>query len=106
VLLVCTVYRVLYSEIALSRKPIGIGHMYIYTFLLRITHTMTSQNIEFSPGTFCILSHVGHLSFVRPIVSLFLYFHKRDEVTFVHFVRYGLCWTNRGLNKIRSTGLM
>jgi hypothetical protein len=31
VLLVCTVYSVLYSEIALSRKPFGIGHMYIYT---------------------------------------------------------------------------
>jgi hypothetical protein len=44
VLLVCTVYSVLYSEIALSRKPFGIGHMYIYTFLL----TMTSQNIDLS----------------------------------------------------------
>jgi hypothetical protein len=32
VLLVCTVYSELYSEIALSRKPFGIGHMYIYTF--------------------------------------------------------------------------
>jgi hypothetical protein len=38
----------LYSEIALSRKPFGIGHMYIYTFffLLRVTYTMTSQNID------------------------------------------------------------
>jgi hypothetical protein len=38
----------LYSEIALSRKPFGIGHMYIYTFLLRMTDTMTSQNIDLS----------------------------------------------------------
>jgi hypothetical protein len=36
----------LYSKIALSRKPFGIGHMYIYTFLLRMTDTMTSQNID------------------------------------------------------------
>jgi hypothetical protein len=48
VLLVCTVYSELYSEIALSRKPFGIGHMYIYTFLLRMTDTMTSQNIDLS----------------------------------------------------------
>jgi hypothetical protein len=38
----------LYSEIALSRKPFGVGHMYIYTFLLRMTDTMTSQNIDLS----------------------------------------------------------
>jgi hypothetical protein len=35
----------LYSETALSRKPFWIGHMYIYTFLLRVTDTMTSKNI-------------------------------------------------------------
>jgi hypothetical protein len=34
----------LYSEIALSRKPFEIGHMYTYTFLLRMTDTVTSQN--------------------------------------------------------------
>jgi hypothetical protein len=39
VLLVCTVY----SEIALSRKQFGIGHIYIYTFLLIIT-----DNIDLS----------------------------------------------------------
>jgi hypothetical protein len=38
----------LYSEIAVSRKPFGIGHMYIYTFLLRMTDTVTSQNIKIS----------------------------------------------------------
>jgi hypothetical protein len=38
----------LYSEIALSRKLFGIGHMYIYTFLLRMTDTMTSQNTDLS----------------------------------------------------------
>jgi hypothetical protein len=31
---VARLYSVLYSEIALSRKPFGIGHMYIYTLLL------------------------------------------------------------------------
>jgi hypothetical protein len=38
----------LYSEIALSRKPFGIGLMYIYHFLLRMTDTMTSQNTDLS----------------------------------------------------------
>jgi hypothetical protein len=38
----------LYSEIALSQKPFGIGHMYIYMFLPRMTDTVTSQNIELS----------------------------------------------------------
>jgi len=40
--------KLLFSEIALSQKPFGIGHMYIYTFLLRMTDTMTSQNIDIS----------------------------------------------------------
>jgi hypothetical protein len=38
----------LYSEIALSRKSFGIGHTYIYTFLLRMADTMTSQNTDHS----------------------------------------------------------
>jgi hypothetical protein len=48
VLLVCTVYSGLYSEIALSRKPFGTGHMYIHTVLLRMADTMTSQNTDLS----------------------------------------------------------
>jgi hypothetical protein len=47
VLLVSTVYSVLCSELALSRKPFGIGHMYIH-FLLRMADTMTSQSIDLS----------------------------------------------------------
>jgi hypothetical protein len=39
----CTV---LYSVIVLSREPVGIGHMCIYTFLLRVADIMTSQNID------------------------------------------------------------
>jgi hypothetical protein len=47
----------LYSEIALSRKPFGIGHMYIYSFLLRMTDTMISQNTDiFSLDTLCSLA--------------------------------------------------
>jgi hypothetical protein len=38
----------MYSEIALSRKPLGIGHMYIIHFLLRVADTMASQNIYLS----------------------------------------------------------
>jgi hypothetical protein len=51
VLLVCTVY----SETAVSRKPFGIEHVYIFTFfLLRMTDTMTSQNTDLCSGIFCI----------------------------------------------------
>jgi hypothetical protein len=45
--------KLLYSEIALSRKPFGIGRMYIYTFLFRMTDTMTSKNID--PSSWDIL---------------------------------------------------
>jgi hypothetical protein len=31
-----------------TMKPFGIGHMYTHTFLLRVTDTMTSQNIDLS----------------------------------------------------------
>jgi hypothetical protein len=40
--------KLLYSEVALSQKPFGIGHMYIYTFYLTMIDVMTSQNIELS----------------------------------------------------------
>jgi hypothetical protein len=46
----------LYSEIALSRKPFGIGNTYIYNLLLRMTDTVTSQNIDFPAGTLYIVS--------------------------------------------------
>jgi hypothetical protein len=41
-------FKLLNSEIALSRKPFEMEHMYIYTFLFRMTDTMTSQNIDLS----------------------------------------------------------
>ena len=47
-------FKLLYSEIALSRKPFRIGHTYIYTFSLRMTDTMTSQNIDISSWVICI----------------------------------------------------
>jgi cytochrome b subunit of formate dehydrogenase len=43
---VARLYSTLHSEIALSRKPFGIGHMYIYTFWFRMTDTMTSLNTD------------------------------------------------------------
>jgi hypothetical protein len=45
---VARLYSVLYSEIALSRKPFGTGHMYIYNFLLRMAYIMTSENVHLS----------------------------------------------------------
>jgi hypothetical protein len=41
-------YCTLYSETLLPGKPFGIGHMYIYKFLLRMADTMTYQNIYIS----------------------------------------------------------
>jgi hypothetical protein len=40
--------KLLYSEIAVSWKLFGIGHMYTYTFLPRMTDTVISQNINLS----------------------------------------------------------
>jgi hypothetical protein len=49
---VARLYSILYSEIALSRKPFGIGHMYIHAFLLRMADTVT-----FPPGASYIASN-------------------------------------------------
>jgi hypothetical protein len=38
--------KLLFHAIVQSRKPFGIGYMYIYTFLLRMTDAMTSKNID------------------------------------------------------------
>jgi hypothetical protein len=41
--------KLLYIEVALSRKPFGIGHKYIQIFFLfRMTDTTTSHNIDLS----------------------------------------------------------
>jgi hypothetical protein len=62
VLLVCTVYSVLYSEIALSRKPFGIGHMYIHSFLLRMADTMTTLHIDLSA---CMLDKMSIILYLN-----------------------------------------
>jgi len=41
-------YKLLYDQIVLSRKQFAIEHMNIYTFLLRMTDTLTSQNNDLS----------------------------------------------------------
>jgi hypothetical protein len=43
VLLDCTGYSILYSEMALSRKPFGTEYMYVYSFVLRMTDTVNSD---------------------------------------------------------------
>jgi hypothetical protein len=40
-------YVLLYSEIVLSWKLFGIGHMHTYTFLFRVTNTVTSTQIGY-----------------------------------------------------------
>jgi hypothetical protein len=54
-LLVCTVYSAPYSEIALSRKPFGIGDMYIYTFCLEWPILWPPRILNFRPGTVCVI---------------------------------------------------
>jgi hypothetical protein len=49
----------LHSGIARSRKPFGIGHTYIYIFLLRKTDTVTSLNTDLSSWhTLCNHTHI------------------------------------------------
>jgi hypothetical protein len=50
----------LHSEIALSRKPFGTGHTYIYTLLLRMTDTMTFQDTDLSARDTCVI-YVNHV---------------------------------------------
>jgi hypothetical protein len=40
--------KLLYSKIALSQTPFVICHIFMHTFLLRMTNTMTSQNTDLS----------------------------------------------------------
>jgi hypothetical protein len=49
----------LYSEIALTPKLFGVGHVYIYISLLRMTDTMTSRSIDVS--TWDILYKINEL---------------------------------------------
>jgi hypothetical protein len=87
VFLVCTVYCVLHSEIALSRKPFGIGHMYIYTLLLRMTDTMTSQNTDLSSWD-----------------TLYIYCHRFNFI--VCFVQYNACARlNNSKNKMLHSNI-
>jgi hypothetical protein len=41
-----SVFEVRRSTVAASRKPFGIGYIYIYISLIRMTDTMTSQNTD------------------------------------------------------------
>jgi hypothetical protein len=50
--------KLLFSEIALSRKQFGIGHVFIYTFLLRMADSTTSHNIDISSWD---ILHIGLL---------------------------------------------
>jgi hypothetical protein len=71
--------KVLYSEIALSRKPFGLGHLYIYTFLLRITDIMTSQNIDLSSWDILYMAfHVHFETYLAKYQMLQQNIRKKD----------------------------
>lgn len=40
--------KLLVSEISLFRQPFAVGHVYMYSALLRMSNTMTSQNSDIS----------------------------------------------------------
>jgi hypothetical protein len=64
VLLVFTVY----SEIAVSQKPFGIGNMFAYTFLLRMADTVISENMF---GLLNLRRTLTQTSFIVSILYLF-----------------------------------
>jgi hypothetical protein len=72
--------KLLYSEIALSRKPFAIGHMYIYRFVLRMTGTMTSQNVDLSSWAPCIWKYI-----TNPTV---LFLNEKNWIETVGFTRF------------------
>jgi hypothetical protein len=59
----------LYSQMALSRKTFGIGHMFKKSFLLRMTDTMTSQNIDLSSWDTLYINK-PYVEFLRFILML------------------------------------
>jgi hypothetical protein len=78
----------LYSQMTLSRKPFGIGHMFIYTFLLRMTDTMTSHNID--PSSWDILyvhththTHTHTCMCVYIYIYIHIYIHTHTH-TYIH----------------------
>jgi hypothetical protein len=86
-LLVCTVSSVLYSEIALSRKPFGIGHMYIYNFSVLMTDTMTSS--ECGPlllGHSVYNTEIGHRDRKVLDVILPILLRHRKDLTLYNFI--------------------
>jgi hypothetical protein len=64
------------TKMALSRKPFGIGHMFIYSFLLRMTDTLTSQNIVLSSwDTLCVCMYV--YIYIYIYIYIILFYHGR-----------------------------
>jgi hypothetical protein len=77
-------YSVLCSEIAVSRKPFGIGYMCIYNFLLRMTDIVNFQNIEFSSWDILYtfpLSLLLHFLPTRDVNVKFCSQIRREEIS-------------------------
>jgi hypothetical protein len=55
----------------LSRKPFAIGHVYIYTFFLRVTDTVTSQNPDHSSWDtlYTMNLSMSHFMHCSPVLS-------------------------------------
>jgi hypothetical protein len=88
----------LYSQMDLSMKPFGIGHMFLQRFLPRMTDTITSQNVDLS--SWDTLYFLRRKMFVQtcqiiPEYSIHIYVHA------YHFLRQGQC-----KKKKKKTGLV
>jgi hypothetical protein len=63
--------KLLYSEIAVSRKPHAIGHTYIYTFCLELPMPWPPRLLTFPPGTCCISKRKSQLVVVYHLLFNF-----------------------------------
>jgi hypothetical protein len=84
-------------EIALSREPFEIGHIHIYTFsLLRMTDTMSSQNIDFSSW-----DTLYSIEYVKGKVAIIDF--NFPQYTFRHFPNQNELWNNASSRHLAGT---
>jgi hypothetical protein len=77
-----------YSEIALSRKPFGIGHMYIYTFCLEWPILWPLRILTFPPETLCVIEY-NRVQFMRIIYTW--WWPYVAEICHIYWRLYCMC---------------
>ena len=70
-------------QTAVSSHPLKIGHMFIWTYLLGIVHTVTSLNIYYSSwNTLYTMNTDSELSIDSPEAATSLYFRRKLKLMF------------------------